>query len=142
MKNSLGTARETTMRKFKLSKCQILTAALTLLLNIAPDICSARACTEMGCLDGTTIIISHPKWKPGAHLTLEIDGVSLATATCTKAQCTNSISLEGTPPKIMLKITATDKEVHSVVVEPQYKKVYPNGKGCPPTCRQGHAVVE
>jgi hypothetical protein len=101
------------------------------------------ACTLIGCTDGLSVTVI------GTHLpspyTIEVhlpDGTVEARSCPNAASCGNTLFFDGiTPSTALLRFVGGENAVERTVT-PTYSTFRPNGRGCPPECRQGHATLQ
>jgi hypothetical protein len=103
----------------------------------------ATACTLIGCNDGLRVTLI------GTHLpspyTVEVhlpDGTVVARSCPNAASCGNAVFFDDiTPSTALVRFVGGETTVERTVT-PTYSTFRPNGRGCPPECRQGHATLQ
>ncbi|UQA62862.1 hypothetical protein [Polyangium aurulentum] len=53
----------------------------------------------------------------------------------------SGFNVEGMPRSVKVRITRDGATLAEATSTPSYRKVQPNGEGCPPVCQQGHEAV-
>lgn len=111
-----------------------LVAGLTVLVGG----CAPRACTEIGCVSGLSILLVNP--PAGVyHLQVEVPGEPLRIVRCGDAEggCASGTFFleETTPAQLTIRLVSAGKAIASQTVRPKYDTFRPNGRRCPPLCR-------
>jgi hypothetical protein len=100
-----------------------------------------RACTQIGCSDGLTVVVEN---APAPPYTVEVvlPGGTSRTSRCEAAPgCDAGLFFEGvTAEELTVRVTAGAGS-SSQVVRPSYETSQPNGPGCPPICKQARVQV-
>jgi hypothetical protein len=124
----------------------------------------ANQCTEIGCLSGYTLNVSPSSgWAPGAYrfeltvdgrvvtctgaiplracagqsFSCDADGVRLGESGCAlepTQQGIASITFDGFPLALSLRVLRDGAELASAELTPLYAAGQPNGPGCDPIC--------
>ena len=100
------------------------------------------ACTEIGCLDGLSVVV---RGTPGVEIEIEASEPSgdVRNATCVVLQDGSCrIGFDGFVPEEVTVAVSGGGQHASVTVEPVYETLQPNGPDCPPICRQATVEVD
>ena len=142
--------------------------SLPLLLLCACDAFPPVACTEIGCSDGLTIELNAREgaFTPGTYTVAAVSDVDEACsftiggaddcaegAGCvTESSCEAGFVLEtgddqvvfllGSPDSLTLTVDRDGEILLEETFAPEYVETQPNGKNCPPTCRNASAAFE
>jgi hypothetical protein len=133
-----------TSRTFRASDTagsRALLSMAVLALALTSNGCST-ACTLIGCSDGVSVELAGA--LPASYtVTLRIAGEADRTVECTPdRQCGGRMFFEGvTPGQAEIEVQGTGVSVRRQVA-PSYRTAQPNGRGCPPVCRQATVRVQ
>jgi hypothetical protein len=97
---------------------------------------TARACTEIGCLDGVSVDVN--RVPRGARVTLCIDGRCQPAQVAAPILYTVSGPLErssGDAARISITVRRDGRTIARTAKRFEVRTERPNGPGCPPLCR-------
>lgn len=98
-----------------------------------------RACTDVGCMDVLAVELIGDV-PDEFTLTAEAAGEEPQVRECSNQNpCGSTVFFEDFTPNQVTLILQSSAGSTEVTVEPSYSVVRPNGKHCPPKCRQGIA---
>jgi len=122
---------------------QTLNRATILALALATSSCdllNPRACTLIGCPGLVVEIGNAPAHTPISVVLTAPNGSSRsASISCASGTCPIAFH-DFTPATVTIRISAEDRS-SEITVHPVYEITHPNGRRCPPECRNARITV-
>ena len=98
-------------------------------------------CTEIGCDDGLTVIVADAPAGPYS-VELVLPGGERRAAECPEAsRCEAGFFFAGVAAREVAITVTSSAGARTITVRPTYTASRPNGRGCPPLCRQGTVKI-
>ncbi|TVQ06700.1 MAG: hypothetical protein EA359_00820 [Balneolaceae bacterium] len=95
-------------------------------------------CTQMGCSDGVTVILSG-ELPESYSVTLEAHSIDPQKIEIENGEIFSGIHFFGEITSEQIHVTFdTGEKIISQTFEPEFSKYRPNGQRCPPTCLQAN----
>ncbi len=99
-----------------------------------------KGCTLIGCDSGLLVQLQGAV-PDTLTITAQSPGGSAQTVTCTTAACTQYVFFRDfTPASVTISVRGAGVDLVRTV-QPSYRVSQPNGKDCPPTCRQATVQI-
>jgi len=118
--------------------------AITLVLVAAfgwgCDVAGPSACTLIGCTGLVVEVTGAPAQVPVTIVVLAADGAKRSTS-CTSATGTCPVSFPDFTPATVTISVLTGTQTTEVTRQPTYEVTRPNGRSCPPECRNARVTV-
>lgn len=147
------------IRSLAMKRSAVTLAALTIVATTSAISCSDTTdCNEAGCFDGLVISFVNPLEAEDVAVTVQFDDTVIrcdATSddpvSCREAGVTVEYARPGSvmglilhdqfPEEVTLTIVSSGTSLVHATVKPQYQTLHPNGRDCPPACRQAYVEL-
>jgi len=118
----------------------LFVAAGSLLAGCSAPAPPQQACTMMGCEDGLSVVVEGT--PVGAYrIEARAAGGETRVRECASPQQCGAVFFAGFLPEEVTVEVIGGAQRSSRTVRPVVESVQPNGRDCPPTCRQARVTV-